>query len=107
MACPAAGVSGTNYISRLSRPAGRDKQFFDKKIRPRDAQKHLSVLNYSLLIFLAVTHKLFQFIKETFHVRKLAVDRGKADIGHLVDLFQFLHGQLADAHTGASRGRRS
>ena len=72
MACPAAGVSGTNYISRLSRPAGRDKQFFTKN-RPRDAQKHLSVLNYSLLISLAVTHKLFQFIKETFHVRKLCL----------------------------------
>ena len=99
MACPAAGVSGTNYISRLSRPAGRDKQFFTKN-RPRDAQKHLSVLSYSLLIFLAVAHKLFQFVKEAFHVRKLAVDRGKADIGHLIDLFQFLHGQLADAHTG-------
>ena len=47
----------------------------------------VSFLSYSLLIFLAVTHKLFQFIKETFHVRKLAVDRGKADIGHLVIFF--------------------
>ena len=40
-----------------------------------------------LLFFLAVSHKLFQFIKKAFHIRKLAVDRCKADIGHLVDLF--------------------
>ena len=88
------------YFLRLSRPTGRDKQFFHNKNRPRDTQKHLSVLNYSLLVFLAVAHKLFQFIKEAFHICKLAVDRGKADIGHLVDLFQLLHGQLADAHAG-------
>lgn len=40
----------------------------------------VSFLSYSLLIFLAVAHKLFQFIKEAFHVRKLTVDRSEADI---------------------------
>lgn len=47
----------------------------------------VSFLSYSLLIFLVVAHKLFQFVKEAFHIRKLAVDRSEADIGHLVDLF--------------------
>ena len=41
MACPAAGVSGANYISRLSRPASRDKRFFTTKT-DRETPKSIS-----------------------------------------------------------------
>ena len=57
----------------------------------------------SILLFLwfpAVAHQLLQLIEKALHIRELAVDGGKADIRHLVDLFQFLHGQLTNAHTG-------
>ena len=53
------------------------------------AENGALVLFYTLL--LTVAHQLFQLIEEAFDVRKLLIDRGKTDIGHLVDFFQLLH----------------
>ena len=61
------------------------------------AENGALVLFYTLL--LTVAHQLFQLIEEALDVRELLIDRGKADIGHLVDFLQFLHGQLTDAYT--------
>ena len=41
-----------------------------------------------------------QLGEKALDVGKLLVDRRKADIGHFVDLFQLLHGQFTNAHTG-------
>ena len=47
------------------------------------AENGALVLFYTLL--LTVAHQLFQLIEEALDVRELLIDRGKADIGHLVD----------------------
>ncbi len=49
---------------------------------------------------LAVAHQFFQLREKALDIGKLLVDRSKADIGHFIDLFQLLHGQFTNAHTG-------
>ena len=48
---------------------------------------------------MAVEH-ILQLVHEGVDVAELPIDRGKAHIGHLVDLLQFVHGQLTDVHGG-------
>ena len=78
-----AQVRGGNTASGW--PGGLCKH---KKHRfPAAVQRKRCFANYGLLCVLPVAHELFQFIEKALHVGKLPVDRGKADIGHLVDLF--------------------
>ena len=50
----------------------------------------MSFFHDSLLVFLAVAHKLFQFVKEAFHVRKLAVDLRAGSDEKLEELLRLL-----------------
>ena len=59
---------------------------------------------YTLL--LTVAHQLFQLIEEALDVRELLIDRGKADIGHLVEFFSVPAWSAHRCAHSSPRGRR-
>ena len=52
------------------------------------------------LFFSALARQDFQFIHELVDVFKLAVDRGKPDVGDLIEIVQFFHHFLTDRVAG-------